>query len=320
MKALHFDGKEIAIIDKPIPERKEDEVLIRTEYAGICNTDIEILKGYMKFTGTLGHEFVGIVQESPLLEFFHKKVVGEINLGCGVCSLCLQGQGKHCPNRTVLGIEGKDGVFAEYFTLPYKNLHVISSDISELKAVFVEPLAAACEIFDQVEILPEYQVLVLGDGKLAQLIARVMSLYTEKLIVVGKHEAKLKHLKDLGIATILLTDFEKQKDLFHLVIEATGSWGGWDLAVKRVLPRGFIILKSTYAGNFHFNPAPLVINEIKVVGSRCGPFPSAIRLLKKNAIDPTDLISKIFPISKWEEAFRMAKNPKSLKVLLSFKE
>ncbi len=318
MKALHFDGKSLCLTEKEIPRPGKGESLIKIRYAGICNTDLEILKGYMAFTGTIGHEFVGTVEKSGNPDLIGKRVVGEINLACGKCEFCLQGLDRHCPNRTVLGIAGKDGALAEYVTLPDRNLHVVPPEVSDLKAVFTEPLAAACEITEQLQILPEYRVLVLGDGKLAQLIARVLSIYTDKLLVVGKHLHKLKLLKDLEITGVVLSEFKEKEQSFHLVVEATGSWEGWETALRFVRPRGFLVLKSTYAGEHIFNPAPLVINEITVVGSRCGPFIPALQLLKRGAVDPSDLVQKIYRIDEWEEAFRLAQDPKSLKVLIEF--
>jgi threonine dehydrogenase-like Zn-dependent dehydrogenase len=319
MKTLYHENGHLMLIDKKIPEISGDEVLIRVHYAGICTTDLEIKKGYMDFTGIPGHEFVGIVEKSGDPEFLNKRVVGEINLACGKCSLCLKGLGSHCPHRTVLGILGKDGAFAEYLTLPKKNLHVVPTEISDLQAVFVEPLAATCQITQQLEILPQQRILILGDGKLGQLIAHVLSIYTDKLLVVGKHSSKLELLENSGIKTVLLENFDEPDMSFHVVIEATGSWEGWELAIKKVIPRGFLVLKSTYAGEHPFNPAPLVINEINVVGSRCGPFNAAINLMLKKIVDPTELISGIYKIQEWEKAFALAQQPESLKVLLDFK-
>jgi len=292
--------------------------MIRVNYVGICNTDLEILKGYMGFTGVLGHEFVGTVVKSTVAGFEGKRVVGEINLACGKCSFCMQGLGRHCPYRKVLGILGKDGVMEEYITLPVNNLHVVPTELTDFKAVFVEPFAAACEILEQLQILPEYEVAVLGDGKLAQLIARVLSLQTDKLLVVGKHPHKLALLKEIGIKTKELKDLSEPEHSFHVVVEATGSWDGWDLAMKMVRPRGYVVLKSTYVGTHSFNPANIVINEINLIGSRCGPFPLALQLLRKGAVDPTDLITEIFSFEQWKEAFLLAGKSESLKVLLKF--
>lgn len=316
MKALHFDGETLQLTDKPVPRPGPDEALVRVKYAGICNTDLEILNGYMNFRGTPGHEFVGVVEKAADTALIGKRVVGEINLACGKCEFCLQGLGRHCPHRTVLGILNKDGAFAQYLTLPVQNLHVLPPEIPALKAVFTEPLAAACEILEQLQILPEYRVLVIGDGKLGQLIARVLSLYTDRLWVAGKHPEKLAKLQDAGIRTLLPGEPERDKAHYHVVVEATGSFSGWELALQKVRPRGFLVLKSTYAGDHSFNLAPLVIDEITVVGSRCGPFGTALHLLRKNALDPRDLVSGIYPLNEWEKAFAAARQPQSLKIIL----
>ena len=319
MKALHFDGKELQEVEKPVPQPADDEVLIRVHYAGICNTDLEILKGYMDFRGTPGHEFVGTVVQSPDARLTGRRVVGEINLACGRCEYCRQGLGRHCPHRTVLGIAGKDGAFAEYLTLPIANVHVVPDSVSELQAVFTEPLAAACEILEQLHILPEYRVLVLGDGKLAQLIARVLHLYTDKLWVVGKHPQKLALLEEQGIATLTLEQVRQKTDRYHVVVEATGSFSGWELALQKVRPRGFLVLKSTLAGEQSLNLAPVVIDEITVVGSRCGPFPMALHLLERHRVQTDDLISAVVPFAQWRRAFDLARESESLKVILDMK-
>jgi threonine dehydrogenase-like Zn-dependent dehydrogenase len=316
MKALCFDGKKLELIEKDKPKLLRDEALIKVKYAGICNTDLEIFKGYMDFVGIPGHEFVGIVEIAASPSLIGKMVVGEINLSCGKCEMCLTGIDNHCPHRTVLGILQKDGVFAEYVTLPERNLHIVPKNVTDLQAVFTEPLAAACEIVEQIEILPEYQVLIIGDGKLAQLIARVISLYSSKLLVVGKHLKKLQLLRESKIPVVSFSEFKNKDQSYNVVVEATGSWSGWDLALKKVRPQGFIVLKSTYVGEYQFNLAPLVINEINLIGSRCGPFKIALQLLNKGTINPCDLISDIIPFSNWEEAFRLANKSDSLKVVL----
>lgn len=318
MKALSFDGKNLSEVECPIPKPAANEVLIKTIFAGICNTDLEIMEGYMKFQGIPGHEFVGKVAESPDLNFMGKQVVGEINLACGKCDFCLQGLGMHCSHRSVLGIKDKDGVFAEYLTLPIQNVHVVPSEIDKLKAVFVEPLAAACEVMEQIHILPDYRVLVIGDGKLAQLIARVLNLYTDNLLIVGKHPQKIELLTQNNIPAVHLNDFRPEKTKYHVVVEATGNWDGWGMAMELVRPRGFVVLKSTYVGAQSFNPAPLVINEVAVIGSRCGPFKKALYHLQKETVDPLDLVTKVLPFSKWQKAFELAKKPDTLKVILEF--
>jgi threonine dehydrogenase-like Zn-dependent dehydrogenase len=316
LKALYFKNNELQLIDTALPEPKENEVLIRPIYSGICNTDLEILKGYMNFQGIMGHEFVGIVEKSPGSEWIGKTVVGEINLACGDCTYCINGLGNHCLKRTILGIQGKDGAMAEYLTLPLQNIHAVPEEVEWRKAVFTEPLAAACEILEQLEILPQYQILLIGDGKLAQLIARVLKLHTENLTVVGKHPSKIELFNKYDIPAESVDHFNAAPASFQVVIEATGNWEGWGLALDMLMPRGFLILKSTYVGNQNFNPAPLVINEITLIGSRCGPFPKALQLLKEGIVDPLDLITNSFSLNEWEKAFQTAIQADSMKVLL----
>ncbi len=320
MKALIFDGKTLQLSRVSTPTPGRHEALVRVRYAGICNTDIEILRGYMNFTGIIGHEFVGVVQACPYQDLIGKTVVGEINIACGKCEFCLKGMKNHCPNRTVLGIKDKDGVMAEYVTLPIANLHVLPPKISALEGVFVEPLAAACEILEQVDIQPEYRVLLIGDGKLAQLIARVLHLNTTNLIVIGKHRTKLQLLEELGIATVLLNQAKFEPKSFHMVIEATGNPSGLSLALQYIRPRGFLILKSTYYGEHPFNPAQIVIDELNVIGSRCGPFPRAISLLEHREVLVEPLISGIYPLTRWQTAFEKAQSSRALKIILQISE
>ena len=317
MKALRFDGHNLKMIEMPVPQPQENEALIKVKYSGICNTDLEILKGYMNFNGVIGHEFVGVVESAPQSEWHHRIVVGEINLSCGNCEYCHQGLTRHCPNRSVLGIQDKQGVMAEYITLPLRNLHVIPGGVNPLHALFTEPLAAACEIFEQLQVRNDYRILLIGEGKLGQLIARVTKLYTPNLLVLGKHRHKLHLLKKLGISTAHVEEFKiGDSGKFHVVIEATGSWQGWELALRAVRPQGFIVLKSTYAAEQVFNPAPLVIHEITVLGSRCGPFSLALQLLMKKKVKVNDLITATFPFDDWETAFDKASNYDSLKIIL----
>jgi len=316
MKALHFDGNNLKLSEVPIPKPREGEALVKVKYSGICNTDLEILKGYMDFKGIIGHEFVGIVVQSPQPEWQDKMVVGEINISCGKCEYCSQGLTRHCPDRSVLGIQGKQGVMAEYVTLPLRNLHVIPDAVKPQHALFTEPLAAACEIFEQIQMRSDYRVLLIGEGKLGQLIARVTKLYTSNLVVLGKHRQKLDLLRKLGINTVQSDDFKNGSGNFHVVIEATGSWHGWELALQAVRPRGFIILKSTYAGEHKFNLVPLVIHEITILGSRCGPFPLALQLLAKKKVLVHDLITASLPFSDWDLAFDKASRHDSLKIIM----
>jgi threonine dehydrogenase-like Zn-dependent dehydrogenase len=270
----------------------------------------------MNFQGIIGHEFVGIVEKSPAPEWLGKIVVGEINVSCGSCFYCNNSMGNHCPQRTVLGIQEKDGAMAEYLTLPIGNLHVVPEEVDWTKSVFTEPLAAACEILEQIQIFTNDEVLLIGDGKLAQLIGRVLQHHTTNLTVLGKHPSKIELFRKHGINAVSLGEFKGESASFKVVIEATGNWQGWDLALDMVRPKGFLVLKSTYVGSHNFNPASLVINEITLIGSRCGPFPEALKLLKEGKVDPSDLITEIFPLNEWKNAFNRAQQADSMKVLL----
>lgn len=314
MQALIFWDELEFTTDYPHQVPQSDEALVRVTMVGICNTDLEIIKGYMGFKGILGHEFVGVVDECDTREFWGKRVVGEINCGCGQCSYCQSGQSRHCPNRSVLGILKRDGAFADYLILPIKNLHIVPDSLSNEEAVFVEPLAAALQILEQVEIKPEHSVVVIGDGKLGLLIAMVMAQTNCLLTVIGKHHPKLDILKQKGISTLLSHQTNELKA--DIVIECSGHPSGFDLSQKIVKPMGKIVLKSTFAEEILFNPANMIINEITLIGSRCGPFDKALSLLEKKVIDITPLITDVYPIKNGFEAFEIAKKPESLKVLI----
>ena len=318
MKALVLKNSKISLEEIEKPQRQKNESLIKVHLAGICNTDIELSKGYMGFNGVLGHEFVGKVVESDNQDLLNKRVVGEINLGCGKCSWCLSGISRHCPNRTVLGIDKKDGVMAEYVTLPNENLHVIPENVTDEQAVFTEPLAAAFEILEQVHFPPGIKVLLLGDGKLGQLIARVLHSNGIDLLVVGKNKPKLHLLKSLGVNTIFAKDFKSQE--FPIVIEATGTADGFMKAVECTQPRGTLVLKSTIAEKSGMNLAPVVVKEITIVGSRCGPFKPALKSLELNKIKTEDLITEIFAFEDAEAAFRRAMDSDTLKILLKISD
>jgi threonine dehydrogenase-like Zn-dependent dehydrogenase len=315
MKALVFD-RNLRIIEKDIPEPGMGEALIQIRVAGICNTDLEICKGYMDFRGILGHEFVGEVVQCKDSAWIGKRVVGDINIGCGHCEICGANMERHCPSRQVLGILQKDGVFAEFITLPLSNLHLVPENVADEEAVFVEPLAACCEILEQIRITPVSHVAIIGDGKLGQLIAQVIGLTGCRVTVIGKHLHKLKKVEEFGIEINTWKDLPKQ--LFDTVIEASGSASGFQLALQILSPRGTIILKSTTHEQIQLNLAPIVVNEIQIIGSRCGQFEPAIRLLNKNRIHVAPLITSIFPFNEWEKAFILAQEPKSLKILLQF--
>ena len=317
MKAVVFRNKKISIEDIPLPQPKSGEVLIKVSLAGICNTDVEISHGYMDYQGVLGHEFVGVVEKAEQEDYIGKRVIGEINLSCGNCNWCRNGLERHCLNRDVLGILNKDGAMAEYVTLPLGNIHFLDNSISDLQAVFTEPLAAAFEILEQISIGEHPNVLILGDGKLVQLIARVVRMIHENILVVGKHGNKLRILQEFGISVFKLEDFKPK--LFSLVIDATGSEKGLKLAIECTQPRGKLVLKSTVSGNYNIDLAPIVINEISVIGSRCGPFEPALLALQNSQIKVDDLISKIYPLAQAVEAFEHAKQPEALKILLDMR-
>ncbi len=310
------------LCEVPTPGLSDGEALIRVLVAGICHTDQELTKGYMNFQGIPGHEFVGEVVEvsASASEAEHKligkRVVGEINCGCGSCSLCLAGVEKHCQQRTVLGIAGRDGAFAEYLSLPSRNLHQVPDEVNNRNAVFTEPLAAALEILEQVKIQPDDSVLIIGDGKLGTLAARVIQLHGCDPIIVGGSDYKLDILKKWGLKTFRKSEYPDTA--FDFVIEASGSPEGFDSAVASLKPRGTLIMKSTYAESLTFEATPLVIDEITIVGSRCGPFEPALKMLEQKLIPVEDLITKVYPFEEAESAFEHAAKPDALKILLQF--
>jgi threonine dehydrogenase-like Zn-dependent dehydrogenase len=313
MKALYLSDGEIRLrrITKPIPT--SNEALVKVKKAGICNTDLELIKGYMGFEGIPGHEFVGRVVQSPSSEWTGKRVVGEINLSCGHCDFCRQRQPKHCLNRSVLGLSGKNGAFAEYLTLPLQNLHVVPDTVSDTEAVFVEPLAAACDVLDQTEIDRRTSVAVLGDGKLGLLIAQVIKQKTHRVFCYGKHGSKLEILKKAGIRTSIQG---KTKKRFDVVVEATGHVSGLRHCLSIVKPKGSIVLKSTLEEPVPFDTSKIVVDEIRLVGSRCGPFERALDLLENKSIRVEDLVSGEFSLEQYRDAFALAVKSEAVKVLL----
>ena len=315
MKAVVFDGV-LSVQDRMAPDFEGDEAVVRLLKAGICNTDLEITRGYFGFKGVLGHEFVGVVEYSRDPSLLGKRVVGEINAACGGCDYCRKNLQRHCPHRTVLGICNRDGAFQEYFKLPEKNLHVVPDSVSDDEAVFMEPIAAACEVIDQVKISPLMKVALLGDGKLGLLIAMVLCQTGCQLSLIGKHEKKMSVVGDLPLTRVALESTESLHREFDVVVEATGSPAGWDLALKLLKPRGTLVLKSTFHGQIAFNPAPIVVDEITVVGSRCGRFEPAFQLLETKKIYPTRLLQHSFPLEDALRAFDVAQQPGVLKVLL----
>jgi len=315
-----------------MPNLRPGWALVRVRMAGICNTDLEILRGYHNFHGTPGHEFVSEVQDVAEVSaavkkrWIGKRVTGEINIACRalgfrpVCRFCKRGLTRHCERRKVLGIVAQDGAFAEYLTLPIENLHVVPDAVTDEVAVFVEPLAAACEILNQLNIKRFREAAVLGDGKLAQLIARVLRTELPRVVMYGKHAEKLALAARARIETKLVrgdaTDLKRVKKTFALVVEATGSPTGLILAEQMTEPRGTLVLKSTFHGAAPVVTWPIVVKELMVVGSRCGPFDKAIALLKNGKIDPRPLIIRTFPLPQAAAAIRFAQKPGAMKVLL----
>jgi threonine dehydrogenase-like Zn-dependent dehydrogenase len=317
MHALRVEKKKLALKDIARPE-PGDEALVRVHLSGICNTDLEIARGYAGFKGTLGHEFVGVVEASPGDKLVGQRVVGEINAGCGSCKLCAAGDPRHCPNRTVLGIVGRDGAHAEYLRLPLINLLPVPDMIVDEHAVFAEPLAAACGIMERVDIKPEHQVAVIGDGKLGLLCAQAIALSGASVLLIGKHAEKLRIAERRGIETATLKDGAKRKRV-DVVVEASGSPSGFVGALEMLQPRGTLVLKSTFQGPGkldEINQARLVVDEITITGSRCGRFQPALDLLKKGAIDIDSLISEEYPLARGVHAMERAGKKGVLKVLL----
>lgn len=316
MKALRFENNQLnlAEIDKP---RAGSEALIRVVKTGICNTDLEIVRGYAGFSGTIGHEFVGVVEESEDKKWIGRRVVGEINAGCGKCDLCLKGDSRHCPNRTVLGIHNRDGAHAEFLTLPEENLLEVPENVSTEQAVFVEPLAAAFGITEQVEITPETRVAIIGDGKLGILCAFALSLKSKNVALVGKHREKLLLASKRNIETVLLADVEKLNPSFDVVVEASGSESGFATALNLLKPRGKMVLKSTFQGKTNLEMWRVVVDEISIVGSRCGRFAPALELLEKGSVSVDDLISEELPLEKGVRAMNRAVEKGVMKVLLT---
>lgn len=314
MKAIVFDRGLRLAVDYPKPRPGPDEALIKVTLAGVCATDLEIAKGYMGFKGVLGHEFTGTIEDSADERLKGKRVVGEINIGCGGCEYCRHRMANHCPSRTVLGIKGKDGAFAEYLTLPFRNIHPLPDSVTDEEAVFAEPLAAAFEILEQVRVNEETRVCVLGDGRLGLLVAQVMAGTDCSLVVVGRHEEKLSILKARNIPA--RTSPEGMEKKLDLVIDCTGSAEGLSTALDLVRPGGTVILKTTVADRGGGDLNRLVIDEVNLLGSRCGPFPPALQALEERRVDVRPLISKVFPLDEGVEAVWHASQKGVLKVLV----
>jgi threonine dehydrogenase-like Zn-dependent dehydrogenase len=314
MQALWLENNQLQLRqDIAIPTPPPGEALVRVVRAGICNTDLELLRGYYPYTGILGHEFVGVVEQGPE-HLQGKRVVGEINAVCGQCRFCRSGQSTHCENRTVLGIVNRNGAFADYLSLPVENLHPVPDTVPTDVATFTEPVAAALEIQQQVTVRPEERVLVVGDGKLGQLVAQTLAITGCNLLVVGRHQDKLANLAARGIETGLADAVTDRA--FDLSVECTGNPAGFAIARRALRPRGTLVLKSTYAGQLTFDASSLVVDEITLIGSRCGPFPAALDLLASGQVDVEPLIHARYPLSEGLAAFERASTKGVLKVLL----
>ena len=300
--------------DLPRPRPRAGEALVQVSLAGICNTDLELLRGYYPFCGVPGHEFVGMVVECDAPEWLNQRVVAEINVGCGACDMCRQGMPMHCRERAALGIHALDGALAEYVVAPVANLQLVPAGVSDQAAVFTEPLAAALAVTQQVHIRSDDTVIVLGDGKLGLLIAQVMALSGCRLVAVGHHSEKLAILERRGIET--RQDSGEFVGVADVVIECTGNQSGLEDALRLIRPRGVLVLKSTYAGAPQVNMSQMVVDEIQMVGSRCGPFEPALRLLDHGLVDVESLIDSTFALEAGVEAFGRAVERGALKVLV----
>jgi threonine dehydrogenase-like Zn-dependent dehydrogenase len=330
--AFKISKGKLKLVSRPLPKLRPRWALIRVRLAGICNTDIEILRGYHAFRGTPGHEFVGEVADMrgasarERAKWLGRRVCGEINVACSaygyrpICGFCRRGLKTHCARRTVLGIVAHDGAFAEYLTLPLENLHPVPDSVSDQEAVFVEPLAAACEILEQIDARKFSEVAVLGDGKLAQLIARVLQNEIPHAVMYGKHGKKLAVAREAGIETKRVrgdaSDLKKMRETFPLLVEATGSPTGLVLAQQMTEPRGTLVIKSTFHGAARVETWPIVVKELTVLGSRCGPFAKALELLRTGKVDPRPLITCTSPLVNAQKAIRFAQRQAVLKVLL----
>lgn len=315
MKGLWLENQSISIRHNiPEPNLAKDEAKVQVDLVGICNTDLELVRGYYPFTGIPGHEFVGRIAECTEPSRIGQRVVGEINAACGVCSFCQRGMPRHCSARTVLGIVGRWGAFGEYLTLPLQNLLEVPDEIPTEAAVFTEPVAAACEIIEQLNPEPGLRTLVVGDGKLGLLIAQVLQHHGLKVHVLGRNQRKAAIAQQLGLAWGTHDTYGSQT--FPLVIECTGNQDGFSIAQSLIEPQGTLVLKSTYADKLQIDMAPIVVNEITLVGSRCGPFPMALDLLKEKAVDVAPMIEGTYNLDDGVEAFEKAAQPGILKVLV----
>jgi threonine dehydrogenase-like Zn-dependent dehydrogenase len=313
MRAIVLDDQVNVVSGRPTPTPAAGEVLVRVIRAGVCETDLQLIKGYMGFRGVLGHEFVGVAESGPLAG---RRVVGEINCACWTCETCRMGLPTHCPNRTVLGILNHDGAFADHIAVPQRNLHAVPDTLSDDVAVFTEPVAAAFQIPVQLTIRKNDRIAILGDGRLGNLCAQVLARLSDHVLVIGKHQEKLAILRSMGIATAMLSDSFDARS-FDIVVDCTGSESGLPTALRLVRPRGTIVLKTTVAGQQTLAWAPFVIDEVTLVGSRCGPFDKAIAALEEGHVQVQDLISDRFDLSRGLDALARAQTKGILKVLLN---
>jgi threonine dehydrogenase-like Zn-dependent dehydrogenase len=317
MRALQVGDGRASLRDVAAPSAR-GEVVVRVTLSGICNTDLEIARGYAGFRGTLGHEFVGVVDDAGGGTMARgQRVVGEINAGCGACAKCEAGDSRHCATRTVLGIVGRDGAHADLLTLPARNLVSVPKSIRDEDAVFVEPLAAACGVLERCPMQPGTRVAVLGDGKLGLLCAFVLHAHHLQPLLVGKHPSKLALARAREIETSTIDAARARGRVFDVVVEASGGASGFELALDLLRPQGTLVLKSTFHGATPIDAARVVVEEINVVGSRCGRFAPALDLLARNAVDLSPLVSAVLPLDRAEQALADAATPGVLKVLLA---
>jgi threonine dehydrogenase-like Zn-dependent dehydrogenase len=315
MLAVHLENRRVEVRNIRRPQRPSGSALIRLLAGGICNTDLELQRGYYGFRGVPGHEFVGEVVAADNPNLLGRRVVGEINLACGKCDWCRRGLGRHCPARTVLGIVGQPGAFRELLTLPESNLHVVPNSVPTEEAVFVEPLAASCEILDQAAIPDDAEIAVLGDGKLGLLIAQVLKARRKNVSLFGRHKNKLRIAERAGVPVTVVRN-KVPEAAYDWVVEATGSADGFRSAVQMTRPRGTVFLKSTIHATAKIDMAPVIVNEITLVGSRCGRFEPALALLESRSVNVADMISDSIPLAQAKRAFATAAERGVLKVLL----
>lgn len=315
MLGLWLENNQVVLKDDlPVPVPLKNEVLVKVIQAGICRTDLELIKGYYPFTGILGHEFVGQVEQGPR-KLLGKRVVAEINIGCERCEDCKKGLSRHCRHRDVCGIVNKNGSFAQYLTLPISNVHLVPEQLSNTEACFTEPLAACLQVLEQFHIKPSFRVLVIGDGKLGQLMVKILALHACELYLVGHHPQNYLPYRDLGIVVgdeQLITDND-----FDCVIECSGQASGFELALKAIKPKGTIVLKSTFKDKTTYDFSKLVVDEITLLGSRCGSFGSALRLLAKQKLNLNSLVEKEYPLSQAEDAIKHAHCQGTMKIMLN---